>query len=108
MVTDQGVYGDEQGATRECTAEEGKDSTLCASVEVVTDVDGDAINTILVDLLQSEVNSAVRPLACPSHDSGKFSLTPVDIFNTDEYCTSNEWTLSSSMATKTFHPAAAD
>lgn len=40
-------------------------------VEVVTDVDGDAVNTILLELLQSEVNSAVVPLACPGQRHGE-------------------------------------
>ena len=71
VITDQGVYGDEQGATRECTAEEAEDDTLCAMVEVVTDVDGDAINTILLEILQSEVNSAVVRLACPGQGHGE-------------------------------------
>ena len=74
VITDQGVYGDEQGATRECSADEAEDDSLCATVEVLTDVDGDAVNSILLEILQSEINSAVIPLACPGRDYGEESM----------------------------------
>lgn len=54
-----------QGATRICSAAQAKVAGYCARVTVAFQINGSAVSNILLALMQSPVNSAVRPLFCP-------------------------------------------
>lgn len=54
---------DFMGATQECPS---NSTQGCNSIDVVFNLDGNKVNKLVEDLMQSSVNSAVYPLFCPS------------------------------------------
>lgn len=70
VVSTQGGWDNaDQGATRICSAAEQKVAGACANVSVTWVLDGTAVSNLLLALMESPINSAVRPLYCPLADA---------------------------------------